>query len=286
MTTFQEKLLDVLKFTTSFLESHNLKYVACGGTVLGAARHKGIIPWDDDIDIYMWREDYNKLFSLKEEAKSKGFDILSVYTDENYYCPFAKVVDLSTTIWEFKEFPFVLGAFVDIFPLDSYDWDDSKILNMKKKGRRLFNLYKASISNENFFSSFSYIKEKNFGAAARSFCKPFCSNQKIALERFLKFEKTYIGMEGEKCGSGYQWGKTNFKTEWLKETIEVPFEDTTILIPKEYDAYLTAGYGDWRKLPPKEKQVSIHSHYYLNFNEHLTIDEIKERLQNGERFVM
>ena len=105
---FQEHILKVFKFTVDFLERHNLRYVACGGTVLGAVRHNDFIPWDDDIDIYLPREDYDKLLTMKEEMQKEGFDVLSL-NDRGYYLPFAKVSDMNTTLWEQQEFPFLMG---------------------------------------------------------------------------------------------------------------------------------------------------------------------------------
>ena len=84
------QILHVFKYTVKFLQKHNLRYVACGGTVLGAVRHQNFIPWDDDIDIYLPRADYERLLDLKEECRKDGFDVLSL-RDKGYYLPFAKV---------------------------------------------------------------------------------------------------------------------------------------------------------------------------------------------------
>ena len=93
---FKQKILQTFKFTKKILERHNLKYIACGGTVLGAVRHQGFIPWDDDIDIYMPREDYNKFIQLNSESEKEGYQIVSVEHSYGYYLPFAKVIDNNT----------------------------------------------------------------------------------------------------------------------------------------------------------------------------------------------
>ena len=75
----KQALLDTFKFTKQFLAQHGLRYVACGGTVLGAVRHQGFIPWDDDIDIYMPRADYNRLLSMNEQLHPLGYEVLSCH---------------------------------------------------------------------------------------------------------------------------------------------------------------------------------------------------------------
>ena len=111
------KLLETLKFAKSFFAEHGLRYVACGGTVLGAVRHKGFIPWDDDIDIYMPRADYERLMQMDDVLRPLGYEIVN-YRTEGYYIPFGKISQLNSTIWEYERWPFLMGVYIDIFPLD------------------------------------------------------------------------------------------------------------------------------------------------------------------------
>ena len=117
LNKYKSKVLEVLKYTIKFCEKNNLKYYLADGSALGCVRHKGYIPWDDDIDIYMPRKDYNRLISLKEKVSLDGYTVKSL-KDKNYYLTFAKIYDSNTTVWEFKDCPDILGVYVDIFPLD------------------------------------------------------------------------------------------------------------------------------------------------------------------------
>ena len=141
MTELQQRILDVFKYTVSQIKKYNLRYVACGGTLLGAVRHKGFIPWDDDIDIYMPREDYNKFIALSDEMQRDGFDIYSVEHNKGYVCAWAKVVDINTSLWEVEYRQFMTGVFVDIFPLDEFNCSKDEIRVIQSKSRQLFENY-------------------------------------------------------------------------------------------------------------------------------------------------
>ena len=96
MDIIQNKTLQTLKYLISFLEKHNLNYFVCSGTAIGVVMHKGFIPWDDDIDIYMFRKDYEKLLGLSEEMHDDGYKIVNIQNSDNYYLKFSKVIKFTT----------------------------------------------------------------------------------------------------------------------------------------------------------------------------------------------
>ena len=116
---YREVLLQTMKAFISFCKEHQITYYACGGTAIGAVRHRGMIPWDDDIDVYMDRANYNRFISLWTSLQSKYPDYEVVCLgDDGYYLPLTKFADKRTTVWETPEYPFIFGVYVDIFPLD------------------------------------------------------------------------------------------------------------------------------------------------------------------------
>lgn len=279
---FKEQILHVFKFTVSFLEQHRLRYVACGGTVLGAVRHKDFIPWDDDIDIYLPRADYERLLDLKEEARREGFDIISL-RDKGYYLPFAKVSDMHTTLWEQREFPFVMGVYVDLFALDNFNCSDEELTAIQRKSLKKFYNYQKSVNHLRTSTLWKDLMKGNFAKAMEKVqiacSRPF---RQLLLRNFMRYQQWYSSFDGPKTVCVTQWAGKIFKREWFEDTIELPFGDTTVIVPRDYDGYLRCLYGDYMTLPPEEQRVSAHDHLFLSFDEGLGLEEIKDKLSRGD----
>ena len=123
MTEFQEKLLQTFEAFSQFCKANNLTYYAAYGTCLGAVRHHGFIPWDDDIDVYMKREDYERLLSVRDQLNGTKWSV-SDFRDGNYPYSFGKFYATDCSVWELRQFPFIIGPWIDIFPLD--EWEENK----------------------------------------------------------------------------------------------------------------------------------------------------------------
>ena len=282
------RLLEVFQFAKEFFQQHNLRYIGCGGTVLGAIRHKGFIPWDDDIDLYMPRKDYEQLLQLAPEFQGTGYELLHwdnltlnsqlSTLNSQYYMPFAKIADCHSTIWEFRHLPFLFGVSIDIFPLDEFDEADEVITARQYRSHYYFDKYLNAVSRyscKDMLQALCRADVHRLGVQVLS--KWRSRNPRKYLQAFRQFEETYKhNGPGPKCVCVTQWEGRIFQSEWFHDVIEVPFEDTTLIIPRAYDAYLRKLYGDYMQLPPEEKRIS-HPHYFFDIDHRLTLEELRSR---------
>ena len=241
--------LDILKYIDSICKEHHIKYYLAYGTLIGAIRHKGFIPWDDDIDICMKRSDYEKFVSVFPKLSSNYYSLLHPSTDPLYYYEFAKVVDLRTKIKGvgFKDIPNE-GVWVDIFPLDL-------VANNKKIQRMLVQIFMAL----RILSVYT-----KFPSHKRSYLfYPLWLLARLVGYRFpLKITnwlskigngKKFIGYIASMSTSG---SKYCYPIEWFDDFVDVEFEGNIFPAPKEYHKYLESQYGNYMQLPPEDKRVA------------------------------
>ena len=286
---YKRKLLETLSFTISLLETNKLKWFAAYGTAIGAVRHKGIIPWDDDIDICMPRDDYNKLLALSAELKDTKYRIISL-GDDNYWLPFAKIYDSSTTILERKEYPCVFGVYIDIFPYDSIN--ETTVLNYNAAYSDIaasYRRYSSCQKTINFNKYLSLIRKGHLGTLKSliGFDMMGFSSKERVLNEIREKEKIYSDENGSYYGSFTEPYRKYFKKEWFSSSIWVPFENQNVRLPVGYDQYLSKIYGDYMALPPVEKRVLKHGipRCYCNLKEGITIEEVKKRIKRSEKLV-
>ena len=283
---YRQSVIETLKTAITFLEENHLSYFMACGSALGAARHQGMIPWDDDTDIYMLREDYNRLFELRVELKARGLDVAYLEKGTAYYAPFAKIINSNMTLWETPIYPYVIGPFIDVFPLDSASFGMQRIGRKWSKFRMMFNRYIQSIE---YHSPSSYLKaicKGKFSEVAKWLSKHiYYGKQSDALiEEIIEFEKTLSDNKKDLYVSYTETQQYVFPAEWFEGYVEVPFEDFHVRLAKGYKEYLTYFYGDYMTLPPIDKRESTHDQYYLNLKEHLSISDICKRIKKGIYF--
>lgn len=248
--------LNLLKKFHAFCEENGIKYFLAYGTLLGAIRYKRFIPWDDDVDVLVPREDYEKLISLFQD--SERYRLYSYERNKNYFYPFAKLCDMTTRKEEFNINNGVeLGVDIDIFPLDHWDDDLEKAKREAKYIKRTM-----------FYLGLSKYKK----AVASNFLKRMVKGSLIAGMKTLG-SKYFINKIEKECRKEYQNGSRYVgakswcvygergivPAEAFAEAIEIEFEDGKFFAPVGYDTYLTCLYGDYLPEPPKEKQKTHHN---------------------------
>lgn len=263
-----EILLDLFKEFKRVCEKYNLKYLANGGTLIGAARHHGFIPWDDDMDISMMYEDYVKLLEIPSDEFKYPYFLQSYKSDEIAEISAARIRNSGTTgctKWEYDNLKIPShnkGLFVDIFPLFPVSAELKFRVAQKKK---LDCLWKA-IRGWN--------AEKSIELGYSTPYAEYIPNWEAVKGKYSLFQlkQMYMDACNESIGEGELYGMTSFRThseklmwpkEWFDDVIEMPFEDTSISVPLHYDEIMTKTYGDWRT---PVYNSSIHEMYLLDVN--------------------
>lgn len=249
----KELQINILDNINMFCKENNIKYWLDYGTLLGAVRHSGYIPWDDDIDIGMMRDDYNKF--LKEYNKfSKRYKFISSENDKSYLFPFGKVIDTETILYEPDENGIKIGVYVDVFAHDNAS--DNDIENKKCYQKRdLYNKLRIAQIFPNLYDKTS-LKKK----IMRFFLKLYL--------RLLP--KNYYNKKIVTNAQMFNNQKTNKIADFIapyelvvdkkifSKYIDITFEKKKYPAPIGYDEYLKTIYGNYLELPPKEKRVSNH----------------------------
>lgn len=245
--------LEIMDEIDRICRANDLAYFLAYGSCLGAMRHGGFIPWDDDLDIVMMRDDYERFFELFDEQKSDVRFKLVSYRDESSPQAFFKVVDSSTRVEErYLKSEHCSGVWVDIFPLDKVN---DAVKSERKRIERNQALRYLAVTKPGTGSSGVIKLAKRIVCPLVSRFGPYGFAKKVDELSALGSTDPDAGMVADIIG-GYDFDDT-FPID-IFEPEEVPFEDRRYLIPKKYDEYLTTIYGDWRT-PPSEGERECHT---------------------------
>ena len=252
----QLKMLEVLDYIDEVCRKNGLTYYLAYGTLLGAIRHKGFIPWDDDADVMMERSEYERFIDIVSKETGK-FRIASLQNDPDYVMPWARVYNIRTRGGnDFLEKGGQIGVFVDVFPIDYLPEDEKKRDAVHRKVV-LMNALRTS-ANHRYFSP----EERH--VALKKILRPIgriAGTRKWA-ERIEKAVSTSADKRSRYAGclvdaSSNARQSTN-PVSCYKGSIEVEFEGRHFLAPAEYDQILTTQYGDYMTPPPEDKRASLH----------------------------
>lgn len=250
--------MEVLQVVAEVCEKNGLQYFADWGTLLGAVRHQGFIPWDDDIDICLKREDYNKLIQILPKELPEGFAMAGIYADskwlqEAFYCPHMKVIE-DSEYWNFNDYMVRFHGFpyrrigVEIFPLD-YIPRDGEVAELQKTvltyGLELMKAWK-------------YFQQKGELEPRVSKMEQLCAvtlprDDTLVNSLFRLIDSLMSICHEDEADELTEFmfyvdqPGTHMKKEWYREAVKLPFEQMEIAVPCGYREILTRKYGDYMK---------------------------------------
>jgi len=258
----QRVSLDILTDVHEFCESHNIKYSLAYGTLIGAIRHKGFIPWDDDIDIVIPRPDFDRF--CRDFQSAQGYK-LYVPEAENNYLTFARVCDNERTQTRTNSpwSPEQTGVWIDVFPLDGLPDDEVHFFDLVKNIRKIEKI-EMRLRTGKLLKFKDIMDVKHF---------VYCMIKRILYFRYDLFPLIHQHVEllrknhfddmsycGQLCCMDYPEKEHNPKTDF-DHYILMPFCDTHFYVMNGYDNILRRYYGDYMQLPPKHKQVPPQQSY-------------------------
>ena len=255
MNDLQKKEIELLKIFVDICKRLDLRYYLVCGSALGAVKYKGFIPWDDDIDVGMPREDYEIFLKKALLMLPKNVFLQNYRTDKAFPHVFSKLRDSDTAFFEhgIDHLDINHGIYIDVFPIDGYPQKAKDIKKLKRK-KKILN-----------WKQYCTLKNSNNRLRVTIRNKIFCilgyhkRTDKTLAKLDLLISQYPTESSDVWCNHGNWQGEREYAPRWHygKGTSAV-FEGIEVIIPENYDEYLTQKYGDWRKDPPKEKQKSHH----------------------------
>ncbi|MCB6608394.1 LicD family protein [[Clostridium] symbiosum] len=261
----QKKLLEILIYFRDFCNENNLSFVLAGGTCLGAVRHKGFIPWDDDIDVFMFREDYEKLPELwKKYADTERYTCVRSNENYNIHHTATEIKDNNTTFINKHSVDLDIhqGIMIDVIPLDGVP------KSRKKQFYQMINSMIYCCFNfqrlpEHKSKGIFYLTKLALGIIRTDKMRYILwHNAEKRMAKYLPSTCNYVASLGE----GMTIMRQHFKKEWMENIIYMEFEGYRMPVPSGYNEFLTISYGNYMELPPVEERVLRHNILFMDLN--------------------
>lgn len=258
-----EAILCVYKEFARICEKHNLRFYVTDGSAIGAIRHKGFIPWDDDLDISMPREDYCRFLEIAKDELPPHLKTLSIEENPEYNALFAKVIESRREVVEDVEhkigYTLTSGIYIDIFPIDG--WSGSRFEFCLNK-IRYFMLSCVDRFQHQTFGVLSW--RGRFAWILGAVLNPFYSKMSAPTDTVLAYQSIYGVRPCGDCSSTARvrcWPDRRLilRSDIWGVPTYVDFCGIKVPVPEKYDEYLRQDYGDYMKLPPEEKRRTTHS---------------------------
>ena len=259
----QEKMLDILLYFHHFCEENHLGYTLCGGTALGAVRHKGFIPWDDDVDVFMLREDYEKLQELwQKNADTSRYSCVRSNETINIRHSAIEIKDNNTTFINAHSADLDIhhGVMIDVIPVDGIP---------ASSWRRYAQMIDSMIYCCFNFQRLPIHKSKAVYYATK-LALGLIRSPKLRYKLWKGAESRLSRYGTQTCdqvasfGEGATIMRMRFPTEWFRKPAYAEFEGHMLPVPADVDKYLTISFGDYMQLPPVKDQVARHSALFVD----------------------
>lgn len=247
----QAVLLELLGEFDRICKKHNIPYTLFAGTALGAVRHKGFIPWDDDVDVVMLRADYDKFMEVAPKEVSEKYYVQSEFSN-HWPLHFSKLRKNNTTCLEKyhpKDPEIHQGIYIDLFPCDNASSNDL----IRRIQFLCARIVLAKTMSKRGYETDSLLK-KVFIACCKLLPLKLC--HRIVLQRKNSQSQKVHTFFGGSC----VYKKGVYPREWITETVDMQFEHLTLPVSAHYDELLTTAYGDYMTLPPEEdRKCKVHA---------------------------
>lgn len=257
-----KQTLGIIEKLIEICNKINVNYYVAYGSLIGAVRHKGFIPWDDDFDVVMLRDEYEKFcdYCIEHENEIKPYKLLSRKCEKKYPYNIARLNNMNYKAVYDNVQGYESGIFIDIYPLDGAGSDVAQTI--KKVEKRKSNLFRITLwSVDDHYTKSTYNKwyRSIIKFLVRGYSK--IRGSKYFLDKMENFKNLY-NIKDSKFIAEMTWdaGLTLYKKSWFDKYCYMDFENLKVKVPIGYDEFLKCHYGDYMKLPPINEQVPHHEY--------------------------